>query len=112
MEVRYYPRFQAGGTARGALSVELRGEILTVVSTASQRIKGLIEVSFAEVVEDLDEDDELLGNENLHFLGVVRLIVLVKREFKITVSDEELVPEHFKTIGRLAFFVQVKLGSS
>jgi acyl carrier protein len=53
--------------------------------------------------------DPLLESRVLDSLGVLDVVSFAEKEFLIHVSDEELVPENFQTIDRLADFVQAKL---
>ncbi|HEY7652064.1 MAG TPA: acyl carrier protein [Methylomirabilota bacterium] len=54
----------------------------------------------------LGEDDHLLANGILDSLGVLDLVGYLEREFGITVSDDDLLPEHFETLRRLTAFVE------
>lgn len=56
----------------------------------------------------LDEDQHLLANGILDSLGVLDLVGYLEREFGITISDEDLVPEHFETLRRITAFVEEK----
>jgi acyl carrier protein len=58
----------------------------------------------------LGDDDHLLANGILDSLGVLDVVGYLEGEFGITVSDEDLLPEHFETLRRLARFVEVKQG--
>jgi acyl carrier protein len=57
---------------------------------------------------DIRNDDRLLENGILDSLGVLDLVAYIEEEFKITVADEDLVPEHFQTIADLTVFVLEK----
>jgi acyl carrier protein len=54
----------------------------------------------------LGEDDHLLANGILDSLGVLDLVGYLEQEFRITVSDDDLVPEHFQTLRCLTVFVE------
>lgn len=56
----------------------------------------------------LGEDEHLLANGILDSLGVLDLVGYLEREFGISISDEDLVPEHFETLRRLTGFVEEK----
>ena len=56
----------------------------------------------------LGDDDHLLTNGILDSLGVLEVVGYLESEFGITVSDEDLLPEHFETVRRLARFVEAK----
>jgi acyl carrier protein len=52
--------------------------------------------------------DRLLENGILDSLGILDLVAYLEGEFAITVSDEELLPEHFETLACLSAFVERK----
>lgn len=58
----------------------------------------------------LGDDDHLLANGILDSLGVLDLVGYLEQEFGITVSDDDLLPEHFETLRRLTAFVADKQG--
>jgi len=57
---------------------------------------------------NLSDEDLLLENGILDSLGVLELVTYLEQEFKISVADEDLVPENFQTIARLTAFVREK----
>lgn len=52
--------------------------------------------------------DNLLESGILDSLGILDLVAFVEQNFGIVLTDEELVPEHFQSIDRLAAFIQTK----
>lgn len=56
----------------------------------------------------LGEDEHLLANGILDSLGVLDVVGYLEKEFGISISDEDLVPEHFETLRRMAAFVEEK----
>jgi len=42
--------------------------------------------------------------------GVLELVMFVEETFGIVVEDEEIVPENFDSVERLAFYVRPKMG--
>ena len=38
-------------------------------------------------------------------LGIMRLVSFIEEEFDVEVPEEDLVPEHFQNVSRLAAFV-------
>jgi len=58
---------------------------------------------------DLQDHDMLLGKGVIDSLGVLDVVSFLEQEFGISVSDEELIPEHFETIQQLARFVANKM---
>ena len=57
---------------------------------------------------DLGTQDALLENGIVDSLGVLDLVSFMEQTFAITVSDEELLPENFRTIEQLTRFVESK----
>jgi acyl carrier protein len=56
----------------------------------------------------LGNSDALLENGIIDSLGVLDLVSFLEAAFAISVSDEELLPENFQTVERLARFVEGK----
>jgi acyl carrier protein len=61
--------------------------------------------------QDLKNSDALLESGIVDSLGVLDLVNFIEQEFSINVEDEELTPENFQTIDRLAAFVETKAGT-
>ena len=53
-------------------------------------------------------EEPLLENGILDSLGILDLVTYLEEEFGISVDDEELVPDNFQNIKRLASFVSEK----
>ena len=53
-------------------------------------------------------DDHLLQNGVIDSLGVLNLVGYLEKEFGVAVSDEDLLPENFASLGRMAAFVEAK----
>jgi acyl carrier protein len=58
--------------------------------------------------QPLKDSDALLESGILDSLGILDLVTYLEREFSITVADDELVPENFQSIERVAAFIQSK----
>jgi acyl carrier protein len=55
-------------------------------------------------------DEDLLASDTLDSLAIVELVSFLEARFGIQVSDDDLVPENFKTIDEIVAFVAVKGG--
>lgn len=55
-------------------------------------------------------DESLLQNGILDSMGVLELVSYLEEEFGITVEDDDMSPENFQTIERIAVFVTEKRG--
>ena len=62
----------------------------------------------AQVPDDCDLFEEGL----LDSLGLMRLVTHLEETYRVVVTDEDLVPEHFGTVGRLARFVVSRGGGT
>jgi len=58
--------------------------------------------------ENLTDDYPLLERNVLDSLGLFQLVGFLESEFGVEVQDEELIPQHFGTIGDIARLVEVK----
>ena len=61
--------------------------------------------------QDVDDDYPLLEKHVIDSLGMVRLIGLLEEEFAIEIDDEDVVPDNWRTIERIAAFVDSKRAS-
>ena len=56
----------------------------------------------------IKDDDSLLESGIVDSLGILDIVNFIEKEFKISVSDEELLPENFESICALTAFVDRK----
>ncbi len=54
----------------------------------------------------LDSDDNLLADGMIDSLGAVRLIAFVEERFGFEIPPEDLLPENFRTVNRLAEYLE------
>jgi acyl carrier protein len=83
---------------------ENRAEILVHIKEILGRLKLLTNT------DQLDEQTGLLGRGvGLDSIEVLQLIVAIEEEFELTIDDDELAPEHFRSIGTLITFIEQRL---
>src|SRR4029079_5664802 len=58
--------------------------------------------------DELGNDTPLLERGILDSLGILNLVSFIEDEWGVTVEDEELIPEHFGTISRIAQLIESK----
>jgi acyl carrier protein len=76
----------------------------------ADRIKGFIVEAFPLArTRGVGHGDDLLAAGIVDSLGVLDVVAFVEREFSVTVNDEDLSPENFRSIERLAALVQGRL---
>jgi len=62
--------------------------------------------------QQLSDTDTLVAMGILDSLGVLDLVSFIEQRFSIGMTDDELVPENFQTIERIAAFVASKKNRS
>ena len=60
---------------------------------------------------NMNWDDDLLEKGVVDSLGILDIVNFLEREFQISVTDEELLPENFQSINSIVSFVGRKNGS-
>lgn len=56
----------------------------------------------------IKNSDPLLESGMLDSMGVLEVVTFIEQEYSIGVSDDDLVPENFQSIDRVAAFIQSK----
>lgn len=56
----------------------------------------------------IQDSDALLETGMLDSQGVLEVVSFIEQEYAISVADEDLVPENFQSIDRIANFIQSK----
>jgi acyl carrier protein len=78
----------------------------------TERIRGFVVENFLlGAGENLKNDDSFLGQGIIDSTGVLELVGLVEETYEIEVGDDELTPENFDSIDRIAGYVARKLKS-
>jgi acyl carrier protein len=80
------------------------------IHAIEERVKGFLLEHFPLARKrDLSRDDQLLGSGILDSLGVLEIVAFLEHEFGITIQDEDLLPENFRSIETLSAFVRRQL---
>src|SRR5712664_3396099 len=85
--------------------------------TTTNSIEHLIQVFLLEKFPlarkaGIGKDTALLEKGILDSLGILDVVSFLESEFSMVVSDDELVPDNFQTLGTLSAFVLKKTGKS
>jgi len=81
------------------------------VPAVTDRIRAFLAEHFpAARTRRIEPDESLLTNGVLDSLGILDLVGFLESEFKIAVSDEDLLPENFESLNRLSTFVEDRMG--
>jgi acyl carrier protein len=73
-----------------------------------QRIKNLILKGIMPCKENLSETVRL-REQGFTSLMFVELILTLEEEFRIEIPDEDLTPEHFSSIRKIAEYIQSRM---
>lgn len=91
------------------MTVEGQGEGMSKAQTISERIRVFVLGKFPLARKrGVKDADLLLENGIVDSMGVLDLVTFLENEFGIQVSDEELIPENFRSIEQIADFVNAK----
>lgn len=66
------------------------------------------EVALDSEKKSIAPDEDLLGQGIIDSLGIMKLVAFIKETFGIDVTDEDLIPENFETLGRIREFIEKK----
>jgi acyl carrier protein len=73
-------------------------------------VEGFIAEKITLGGEKIARDEDLLAGDILDSLAIVELVSFLEARFGIQVSDDDLMPENFKTIDEIVAFVAAKGG--
>ena len=68
----------------------------------------LEEVALGRGVRVIGRDDDLLAGGIIDSLGVTQLVAFLEDRYGIEVTDDDLVPAHFRTLGAIEEFIGCK----
>lgn len=66
---------------------------------------------FGEENGQLSNDDSFLDKGLIDSMGILTLVDFVKEKYSINIEDEEIVPDHWDSVQRIATFIEGKLAS-
>jgi acyl carrier protein len=76
-----------------------------------EQIAGFIAENFllAETDEGFDEDSSFIEKEILDSTGILQLVLFIEQTFGISVEGQEITPENFDSVRRVANLVRRRL---
>ncbi len=60
-------------------------------------------------VASIEDDDSLLETGIVDSLGIFLIVTFLEENFHVTVADEEITPDNFRTLGVISEMVEIKL---
>ena len=76
-------------------------------NNVAERIRQFL-VQHFPTTKNVGNNAALLNNGLIDSLGILEVVAFLEKEFGITISDEDLLPENFGSVGNLSNFVQQK----
>jgi acyl carrier protein len=67
---------------------------------------------FGQGVEAIGADDSFMERGIIDSTGVLELVTFIEARYRVTLLDEDLVPENLDTFSRLTAFVERKLAAA
>ena len=82
-----------------------------MTQSLQDRIREFIESDFVFDDSTVANDASLLDSGLVDSTGILEVVLFLEQAFEISIEDEEVLPENFDSIERLASFVERKLGT-
>ncbi len=70
--------------------------------------KFILDITQGTGVEAVAPDEDLLANGIIDSHGLMELVGFIEQRYRISVADEDLVPENFQSLEHIAAFVARK----
>lgn len=67
---------------------------------------------FGQGTDSFADDDSFLESGIIDSTGVLELVTFLESEYKVSIADDELVPDNLDSINRLVEFIERKLGEA
>lgn len=62
-----------------------------------------------EPLDDIDLEEDLLGNGIIDSLGMMKLVVFLEKEFKLKIAPVDMTVENFNTVQSISEYLSKKL---
>ena len=68
----------------------------------------LEDIALGREMQSIDPDEDLLARGVIDSLAVTQLVAFLEEHYSIRVTDEELIPDNFRSLARMEAFVERK----
>jgi acyl carrier protein len=69
----------------------------------------LEEIALGRGIASIGRDEDVLARGIIDSLGVTQLVAFIEERYGIRVTDDDLVPANFQSLGRIEDFISRKL---
>jgi acyl carrier protein len=78
-------------------------------TAVSEQVRAFVLEKFPQAKKKgLSDSDKLLESGIVDSLGILDLVAFLESDFKVQITDDELLPENFQTVEAIAEFVERK----
>lgn len=77
---------------------------LEIIRTLTQYI--LNDLSAGEDITEIGEEDDLLGDELIDSMGVMRLVAFIEKEYSVAVPPEDVRIENFMNVRKISRYIE------
>jgi acyl carrier protein len=85
------------------------GEDSVTPTAVSDQVRAFVLEKFPQAKKkSLSDSDKLLESGIVDSLGILDLVAFLESDFKLQITDDELLPENFQTVEAIAEFVERK----
>lgn len=86
------------------------GLFMHAIQNVREAIRDFIHAQFpAARKRGVGDQDSLLEQGIVDSMGVLEIVTFLEHTFSLTLSDDEMIADHFESITRIADLVQLKL---
>jgi acyl carrier protein len=75
-----------------------------IIQTLIQYI--LNDLSINDEIIEISEEDNLLGDELIDSMGIMRLVSFVEKEYSVTIPPEDVRIENFINVKAIAYYIK------
>lgn len=98
---------------RDSTQATLPQEVTFHMQEIAQKIRSFVidNFLFGEPDDHFSNDDSFFENGLVDSIGILTLVEFVREKCAISIEDEEIVPDNWDSVSRVAAFIQTKLGA-
>jgi acyl carrier protein len=83
---------------------------MTTLGDINCEIWGFILEQFpAARYKAFSDDDSLLDSGIIDSMGILEMVAFMESQFEVTITDEDLSPENFRSVDSLSRFLKLKI---